>query len=165
MQRDFSVEAPDRLWVADLSYLRCWEGMVFFAFVIDAFSRRVVGWQVAAHMRTTLVLELDWLPGHEGSRPVRVGNAASGQFQLDVYGEVTGVAAVTAEKLGRVDPRDWLRSRALIEHVERIWREPDDGIWEACGPRRHYTHSKVMAWLVFDGAIRARRALRSRRAA
>src|SRR3954471_3679351 len=57
VQRHFSVEAPDRLWVADLSYVRCWEGLVFFAFVIDAFSRRVVGWQLAAPMRTTLVLD------------------------------------------------------------------------------------------------------------
>jgi GH15 family glucan-1,4-alpha-glucosidase len=89
--------------------------------------------------------ELEWLPGYEGSGPVRVGNAASGQFQLDVYGEVMGVAYVTAEHLGRVDPRAWPRSRAMIEHVERVLREPDDGIWEARGPRRHYTHSKVMA--------------------
>ena len=59
--RDFSVPAPDRLWVADLSYLRCWEGLVFFAFVIDAFSRMVVGWQLAAHMRTTLVLDALWM--------------------------------------------------------------------------------------------------------
>ena len=57
MQRQFAVAAPDRLWVADLSYLRCWEGLVFFAFVIDAYSRRVVGWQLASHMRTTLVLD------------------------------------------------------------------------------------------------------------
>jgi putative transposase len=57
VQRHFAVEAPDRLWVADLSYLRCWEGVVFFAFVIDAYSRRIVGWQLASHMRTTLVLD------------------------------------------------------------------------------------------------------------
>jgi putative transposase len=57
VQRDFSAGAPNRLWVADLSYLRCWEGLVFFAFVIDAYSRRVVGWQLAGHMRTTLVLD------------------------------------------------------------------------------------------------------------
>jgi GH15 family glucan-1,4-alpha-glucosidase len=98
--------------------------------------------------------ELDWLPGYEGSRPVRVGNAASGQFQLDVYGEVLAVAGVAAEKLGRVDPRNWPRWRAFVEHVERVWREPDDGIWEARGPRRHYTQSKVMAWVVFDTAVR-----------
>jgi GH15 family glucan-1,4-alpha-glucosidase len=98
--------------------------------------------------------ELDWLPGYEGSRPVRVGNAASGQFQLDVYGEVVGVAGVAVEELGRLDPRDLARSLAVVEQVERVWREPDDGIWEARGPRRHYTQSKVMAWVVFDTAIR-----------
>jgi GH15 family glucan-1,4-alpha-glucosidase len=98
--------------------------------------------------------ELDWLPGYENSSPVRVGNAASGQFQLDVYGEVVGVAGVAVEKLGRLDPRNWARSLALVEHVERVWREPDDGIWEARGPRRHYTQSKVMAWVVFDTALR-----------
>jgi transposase InsO family protein len=57
VQRDFTAERPDRLWVADISYLRCWEGVVFFAFVVDAFSRRIVGWQLASHMRTTLVLD------------------------------------------------------------------------------------------------------------
>jgi GH15 family glucan-1,4-alpha-glucosidase len=98
--------------------------------------------------------ELDWLPGYENSSPVRVGNAASGQFQLDVYGEVVGVAGVAVEKLGRLDPRNWARSLALVEHVEQVWREPDDGIWEARGPRRHYTQSKVMAWVVFDTALR-----------
>jgi GH15 family glucan-1,4-alpha-glucosidase len=64
-----------------------------------------------------------------------------------------GVASVGVEKLGRLDPQYWPRARAFVEHVERIWREPDDGIWEARGPRRHYTQSKVMAWVVFDGAI------------
>ncbi len=98
--------------------------------------------------------ELDSLPGYEGSKPVRVGNAASGQFQLDVYGEVLGVAGVVAEKLGRLEPGNWPRWRAVVEYVERVWREPDDGIWEARGPRRHYTQSKVMAWVVFDTALR-----------
>jgi putative transposase len=67
VQRDFSASGPDRLWVADLSYLRCWEGLVFFAFVLDAFSRKVVGWQLAPHMRTTLVL--DALGMALGTRP------------------------------------------------------------------------------------------------
>ena len=97
--------------------------------------------------------ELDWLPGYEGSRPVRVGNAASGQFQLDVYGEVVGVASIAALMLDQFDPKNWPRSRANVEYVESIWRQPDDGIWEARGPRRHYTQSKVMAWVVFDRAI------------
>jgi GH15 family glucan-1,4-alpha-glucosidase len=98
--------------------------------------------------------ELDDLPGYEGSRPVRVGNAASEQFQLDVYGEVAGVMSIAAEMLGRVEPRLWPRWRALVEYVETLWRRPDDGIWEARGPQRHYTYSKVMAWVVFDRAVK-----------
>ena len=98
--------------------------------------------------------ELPELPGYEGSRPVRIGNAASEQFQLDVYGEVVGVMFIGAELLGRIEPRLWPRWRAIIEHVETIWRQPDDGIWEARGPQRHYTYSKVMAWVVFDRAVR-----------
>jgi GH15 family glucan-1,4-alpha-glucosidase len=98
--------------------------------------------------------ELTELPGYEGSKPVRVGNAASEQFQLDVYGELLAVAYLGAELLGKVEERYWPRWRALVEHVERIWREPDDGIWETRGPRRHFTYSKVMAWVVFDRAVR-----------
>ena len=98
--------------------------------------------------------ELPELPGYEGSKPVRVGNAASEQFQLDVYGEVAGVMFVGAELLGRIDPNLWPRWRAAVEHVETIWRQPDDGIWESRGERKHYTYSKVMAWVVFDRAIR-----------
>ena len=98
--------------------------------------------------------ELPELPGYEGSKPVRIGNAASEQFQLDVYGEVAGVMFVGTELLGRIDPNLWPRWRAAVEHVETIWRKPDDGIWESRGPRRHYTYSKVMAWVVFDRATR-----------
>jgi len=98
--------------------------------------------------------ELPELPGYESSAPVRVGNAASGQFQLDVYGEVLAVAYVAALRLGAIQERYWPRWRAIVDYVETIWREPDDGIWEARGPRRHYTYSKVMAWVVFDRAIR-----------
>jgi GH15 family glucan-1,4-alpha-glucosidase len=98
--------------------------------------------------------ELDDLPGYEGSRPVRVGNAASEQFQLDVFGEVAGVLALGVELLGRIEPQLWPRWRAIVEHVATVWRNPDDGIWEARGPQRHYTYSKVMAWVVFDRAVR-----------
>jgi GH15 family glucan-1,4-alpha-glucosidase len=98
--------------------------------------------------------ELPALPGYEGSAPVRVGNAASEQFQLDVYGEVIGAGFAAAMQLGRIQEGLWPRWSALIDHVETIWRQPDDGIWEARGPRRHYTYSKVMAWVVFDRALR-----------
>ena len=97
--------------------------------------------------------ELPELPGYEDSKPVRVGNAASEQFQLDVHGEVAAVIFIGSEVLGRVERRLWPRWQAIVEHVETIWREPDDGIWEARG-REHYTYSKVMAWVVFDRAVR-----------
>ena len=98
--------------------------------------------------------ELPELPGYESSKPVRIGNAASEQFQLDVYGEVAAVMFLGAEVLGRIERRLWPRWRAAVGHVETIWRRPDDGIWEARGPQRHYTYSKVMAWVVFDRAVR-----------
>jgi GH15 family glucan-1,4-alpha-glucosidase len=99
--------------------------------------------------------ELPHLPGYEGSSPVRIGNAASEQFQLDVSGEVIGAGHAVLERLGRVpEPRFAPRWRAFIDRVARIWREPDDGIWEARGPRRHFTHSKVMAWVTFDRGVR-----------
>ena len=110
---------------------------------------------IAGERRLT-EFELDELPGYEGSRPVRVGNAASEQFQLDVYGEVAVAAYVGAEVMGRRFGQPlWPRWRTVVDHVEAIWREPDDGIWETRGPRRHFTHSKVMAWVVFDRSVRA----------
>jgi GH15 family glucan-1,4-alpha-glucosidase len=98
--------------------------------------------------------ELEELPGYERSRPVRIGNAASEQFQLDVYGEVLGVGFLGTKVVGRIEKELWPRWRTIVEHVETIWRQPDDGIWESRGPRRHYTYSKVMAWVVFDRAVR-----------
>jgi GH15 family glucan-1,4-alpha-glucosidase len=98
--------------------------------------------------------ELPDLPGYEGSQPVRVGNAASEQFQLDVYGEVAHVMFIGAEAVGRIERRLWPRWQAIVEYLAAIWREPDDGIWESRGERRHYTYSKVMAWVVFDRVVR-----------
>ena len=100
-------------------------------------------------------LELDWLPGYEKSRPVRVGNAAYQQFQLDVFGEVMD-ALDLARRAGL--PREdgaWHVQRAMLEHLESVWQEPDEGIWEVRGPRRHFTHSKVMAWTAMDRAVKA----------
>jgi GH15 family glucan-1,4-alpha-glucosidase len=116
-------------------------------------SKLQIMYGIAGERRLT-EFTLDWLPGYEGSSPVRVGNAASEQFQLDVYGEVVGVAAVAAEHLGYPTMPNLPRVQAFIDHVEKIWNKPDDGIWEARGPRRHFTQSKVMAWVVFDAAVR-----------
>jgi GH15 family glucan-1,4-alpha-glucosidase len=116
-------------------------------------TRAQIMYGVGGERRLT-EFELPELPGYEGSRPVRVGNAASEQFQLDVYGEVAAVMFIGAEAQGSVERRVWPRWRAIVEHVETIWREPDDGIWESRSERRHYTYSKVMAWVVFDRAVR-----------
>jgi len=98
--------------------------------------------------------EVDWLPGYERSRPVRIGNAAAGQFQLDVYGEVMSALYESAEAGGSEGDAAWELQRSLLAFLETGWREPDDGIWEVRGPRRHFTHSKVMAWVAFDRAIK-----------
>ncbi len=99
-------------------------------------------------------MELDWLPGYENSKPVRLGNAASSQFQLDVYGELMD-AMFQAREAG-VEPAEaaWRLQALLLEFVESAWREPDEGIWEVRGPRRHFVHSKIMAWLAFDRGVR-----------
>ncbi len=99
-------------------------------------------------------LELDWLSGYEGSKPVRIGNAASRQFQLDVFGEVMD-AAWTARRGGIPDESGYGEEIiiGLLRHLEKVWTEPDEGIWEVRGPRQHFTHSKVMAWVAFDRAI------------
>src|SRR5208282_1506853 len=96
---------------------------------------------------------LDWLPGYEGSKPVRIGNAAAGQYQLDVYGEVLG-ALHEARRTG-LEPAGpaWDLELALMDFIETGWAQPDDGIWEVRGPRRHFTHSKVEAWVAVDRAI------------
>ncbi|HEX2086665.1 MAG TPA: glycoside hydrolase family 15 protein [Solirubrobacteraceae bacterium] len=96
---------------------------------------------------------IDWLPGYEGSAPVRIGNAASNQFQLDVYGELfdalhqARVAGLEAEAPA------WEMQRVLLEFLEDAWRQPDDGIWEVRGGRQDFVHSKAMAWVAFDRAI------------
>ena len=99
--------------------------------------------------------EVDWLPGYEASRPVRVGNAASRQFQLDIYGEVMD-AFHLSRRTGIPDAEvSWDVERALLEFLEDNWDEPDEGIWEVRGPRRHFTHSKVMAWVAMDRAVKS----------
>jgi GH15 family glucan-1,4-alpha-glucosidase len=100
-------------------------------------------------------LELGWLPGYENSRPVRIGNAASQQFQLDVFGEVMDTLSLARESGYEPSTDDaWPVERGLLEHLESRWQEPDEGIWEVRGPRRHFTHSKVMAWVALDRALR-----------
>ncbi|MBA3961075.1 MAG: glycoside hydrolase family 15 protein [Chthoniobacterales bacterium] len=98
--------------------------------------------------------ELPWLSGYENSQPVRVGNAAAGQFQLDVFGEVLD-AIYQAHRSGlESSDADWRLQAALLHFLETRWEKPDEGIWEVRGPRRPFTHSKVMAWVAFDRAVK-----------
>jgi GH15 family glucan-1,4-alpha-glucosidase len=98
--------------------------------------------------------EIPWLSGYENSKPVRVGNAASNQFQLDVYGEI--LAAIwQADRAGlKLEDPDWALMVQLMKFLEANWQKPDEGIWEVRGGRKHFTHSKMMAWLAFDRAVR-----------
>lgn len=99
--------------------------------------------------------EIPWLSGYENSKPVRIGNGATLQIQLDVFGEVLALL-YEARHCKLADPGDsWGLERSLVEHLATIWEQPDSGIWEVRGPERHFTQSKVMAWLAFDRAIRS----------
>jgi GH15 family glucan-1,4-alpha-glucosidase len=99
--------------------------------------------------------EVDWLKGYEDSRPVRVGNAASTQFQLDVYGELAD--SLHQARRGGLTGNEaaWAVEKALTDHVAKVWTQPDDGIWEDRSERKHYTFSKVMAWVAIDRAVKA----------
>jgi GH15 family glucan-1,4-alpha-glucosidase len=110
---------------------------------------------IAGERRLTEI-QLPWLPGYEGSAPVRIGNAASDQVQLDVYGEIMD-AYYQGQRggLAQLDGSTFGLLRALLDHVAEIWREPDEGMWEVRGPRRHFTHSKVMAWVAADRAVKS----------
>jgi GH15 family glucan-1,4-alpha-glucosidase len=97
----------------------------------------------------------DWMRGHLGSKPVRIGNAAHKQLQLDVFGEMMD-ALHQARKGGLPENEPaWALERSLVDHLEKIWRLPDEGIWEIRAERRHFTHSKVMAWVAVDRCIRS----------
>jgi GH15 family glucan-1,4-alpha-glucosidase len=99
--------------------------------------------------------EIPWLPGYENASPVRVGNGAVKQLQLDIYGEVLDAFYVARCAGLSTSEATWALERALIAHLEKIWRDPDEGIWEVRGGPRHFTHSKVMAWVAFDRAVRS----------
>jgi GH15 family glucan-1,4-alpha-glucosidase len=162
--------------VRNWDYRYCWlrdSTFTLYALTLAGYKREAVAWRdwllraVAgdpAHLqimygpageRRLPELELDWLPGYEGSQPVRVGNAASRQFQLDVYGEVFDSLHQTRKLELEEDPNAWALQLAILEFLEGAWKEPDEGIWEVRGGRRDFTHSKVMAWVAFDRAVRA----------
>ena len=104
--------------------------------------------------RRIMEWEADWLPGYEGSTPVRIGNAAFNQLQLDVFGEVMDALYLARRRGVNSSDRAWALQSALMEHLATIWQQPDRGIWEVRGPERHFTHSRVMVWVAFDRAVR-----------
>ena len=132
---------------------RAWRDWLLRAVAGDPAKLQIM-YGVAGERRLT-EFELDWLPGYEGSRPVRVGNAAASQLQLDVYGEVMDTLHQTRRTGLPSDPTTWNLQVDLLEFLEGAWHEPDEGIWEVRGPKQHFTHSKVMAWVAFDRAIKA----------
>ena len=99
-------------------------------------------------------MELPWLKGYENSSPVRIGNGAAEQLQLDVWGEVLDCLALTRNSLLTHPDESWDVQLSLMEHLEKIWDQPDNGLWEMRGPRRHFTHSKVMAWVAADRMVK-----------
>lgn len=104
--------------------------------------------------RRLMEWKADWLPGYEGAAPVRVGNAAHQQFQLDVYGELMD-AFHQARRWGLLEESSWALERAVIDHVVTVWDQPDEGIWEVRSGPHHFTFSKIMAWVVLDRAVKA----------
>ena len=157
-------------------YRFCWlrdSTLTLYALLISGYSQEARKWRewllraVAGHPQDTQImyglcgerrlteLELPWLSGFENSRPIRIGNAAHDQLQLDVYGEVMDTLHVAA-KLGLGPTKEsWRVQTALMDFIESGWAQPDDGIWEIRGPRRSFTHSKVMAWVAVDRAVKA----------
>jgi GH15 family glucan-1,4-alpha-glucosidase len=131
---------------------RSWRDWLMRA-IAGSSSELQILYGLAGERRLTEV-EVPWLNGYEGSRPVRIGNAARDQLQLDVYGEVFD-ALFQARSKG-LEPSDeaWALLRRLIKWLETGWRQEDHGLWEVRGPRRHFTHSKVMAWVAFDRAVK-----------
>lgn len=117
-------------------------------------SKLQIMYGIAGERRLT-EMRVPWLKGYEGSLPVRIGNAAWRQHQLDVYGEV--LDAMFFARLNGLVPKgaDFPIERALITHLEKVWKKPDHGIWEVRGPKKHFTHSKLMSWVAFDRAVKA----------
>jgi GH15 family glucan-1,4-alpha-glucosidase len=162
--------------VRNWDYRMCWlrdSTFTLYALLQAGYREEAAAWRawlrraVAGDPRSTHImyglggerrlpeLELDWLPGYEGSRPVRTGNEAVKQFQLDVFGEVLDTM-FQARKLGLDLQRGgWGLEFALVDFVEKVWEQPDEGIWEVRSGRRHFTHSKIMAWVAVDRAIAA----------
>jgi GH15 family glucan-1,4-alpha-glucosidase len=160
-----------RNWDYRYSWLRD-STFTLYALLISGYIEEARAWRewllraIAGHPQDTQImygvagermlteLELQWLSGYQNSIPVRVGNAAHQQFQLDVYGEVIDTLHVTRKYNLEANDDAWRLQGALMDFLESGWKQPDEGIWEVRGPRRHFTHSKVMAWVAVDRSVK-----------
>jgi GH15 family glucan-1,4-alpha-glucosidase len=172
-----TTSLPERLGgVRNWDYRFCWirdATLTLYALLTSGYPEEALAWRewlvraaagrpaelqaiygLAGERRLT-ELELPWLPGYEDSRPVRIGNAAFAQLQIDVYGELMDAMHVGHKFEQQMHDDAWRVQKALLAHLASIWAEPDEGIWEVRGPRRHFTHSKLMAWVAFDRAIKS----------
>jgi GH15 family glucan-1,4-alpha-glucosidase len=172
-----TTSLPERLGgVRNWDYRFCWirdATLTLYALLTSGYREEAVAWRewlvraaagrpeelqaiygIAGERRLT-EFELPWLPGYEDSRPVRIGNAAFEQLQIDVYGELMDALHVGRKFKLEANEDAWRVQKALMAHLARVWDEPDEGIWEIRGPRRHFTHSKLMAWVAFDRAIKS----------
>jgi len=162
--------------VRNWDYRHCWlrdATFTLYALMIGGYTEEADAWRewllravagspsqinimygLAGERRLT-EFKVGWLPGYEGSAPVLIGNAAYRQFQLDVYGEVMDALHLARRTGKEPDENAWRVQRALIEFLESAWTEPDEGIWEVRGPRRHFTHSKIMAWVAVDRTVKS----------
>ena len=172
-----TTSLPEKIGgVRNWDYRYCWlrdATFSLYALAIGGYTEEAIAWRnwllraVAGDPSTLHImygvegtrrlpeLELPWLPGYENSRPVRTGNAAIDQLQLDVYGEVMDALHLSRRAGIASDQDSWNLQKALMAFLEHGWKQPDEGIWEVRGPRRHFTHSKVMAWVAFDRAVKA----------
>ena len=136
-----------------LDEARAWRGWLVRAVAGDPADLQIMyGINGERHL---LEWEADWLAGYQGAAPVRIGNAAFRQRQLDVYGEVMDALHLARERGLTDTEQSWALQRGMLEHLETIWEEPDKGLWEVRGPERYFTHSRVMVWVAFDRGIRA----------
>src|SRR5918995_1737917 len=149
--RDATLTLQSLMHAGYVKEARAWRDWLLRA-VAGSPSQMQIMYGVAGERRLS-EWEVSWLPGYESSRPVRIGNAASAQLQLDVYGEV--MDALHQARLGGLPATQagWQLQKALLQHLEKVWREPDEGIWEVRGPRQHFTYSKIMAWVAYDRAL------------
>jgi GH15 family glucan-1,4-alpha-glucosidase len=151
--RDATITLEALLRTGYTSEARGWHEWLGRAIAGDASDVQIM-YGVAGERRLA-EWQADWLPGYQHSVPVRIGNAAVDQRQLDVYGEVIDALSLAREAGMRFDSHGWSLIRKLLDFLEQNWNEPDEGIWEVRGPRRHFVYSKVMAWVAFDRAMRA----------